>query len=684
MGGEERHGQYTVRDQWYETWFMPLRDTNNELAGAIGLASNITERKKEQEKLRAINERLSMVVANLPMMLFNISLDGTFTLLEGQGLNFQPDRVKALIGTSAYEFFTDQPEVQDYIRRALKGESLHVETTILGEWHELWSVPARNSNGFTVGTIGLVMNISERRKAEDELARYRDHLEELIVERTTELAIAKEEAEAANNAKSIFLANMSHEIRTPMNAIIGFSELLSASIQDASQRSQIESIRSSSKSLLTIINDILDLSKIEAGKMTIQYETVDIRKVMHDIETVFVMRARQKGLEFEAVENGELPGAVILDEVRLRQVLVNIIGNAVKFTESGSVKLHVSYEFLTENSGDLIISVVDTGIGIPADQIERIFEAFSQQEGQRAVKYGGTGLGLTITKRLVEMMDGSIDVQSVVGSGSTFTIRLKNVEYTDIHHVKVEDLNFDPNSIVFEKATVLIADDDDATRKLLTDVLSNSPLVILEARNGVEAVDLATTFVPDLILMDIRMPSMDGYMSTTMIKRQESTRHIPVIACSASTLSRRNTQGVDVDFDDFLNKPVSISSLIESLKKFLKYSDRGEKVPRAAQEVNIHIELTEEERRQLPVLIELLEEKYLQRYEEVLRRQMIDEIDSFGSDLLALGDEMFCGDLVVYAREIRSHAKNFEIDDLTATLKRFPEIIDILKAHLEG
>jgi len=262
-------------------------------------------------------------------------------------------------------------------------------------------------------------DISRRKIAEESLQKSQE-----------ELRHAKDAAESANRAKSEFLANMSHEIRTPMNAILGFTELLSSSVQDEQQKSWLEAIQSGGKSLMTLMNDILDLSRIEAGKMEIQYKPVNPHTLFEEIRQIFALRISEKNLDFIVEISKDIPESLLLDEVRLRQILFNLIGNAVKFTESGYIKISVKCKVLSVKC-DLTITVEDTGIGIPPESQGKIFEAFRQQDGQSTRKYGGTGLGLAITKRLVEMMNGDIVLKSEPGRGSIFAILLYDIEIYD-------------------------------------------------------------------------------------------------------------------------------------------------------------------------------------------------------------------------------------------------------------
>ncbi len=685
MQGLQSYDQHFIFDTWFEVWYQPSRTETGDITGTIGIMVDISERKQQQEELRIKNERLRIMVSNLPMMLFNLNRGGQFTLIEGRALNFSPDRVNELIGKSAFDFFRDHPTMPGYIRRALQGEFLHVETTILGLWHELWCVPALDTDGTISGTIGIVMDISERRAAEQELERYRSNLESIIVERTAELAVAKEAAEDANRAKSMFLASMSHEIRTPMNSIIGFSELLSASINDPRQRSQIESIRSSSKTLLAIINDILDLSKIEAGKMIIQNEHVDVPRVVRDLETMFTLRTREKGVDFHVTIGEAIPPAIVIDEVRLRQILFNLLGNAVKFTEAGTVHLSVAVESRDGIELDLLLVIEDTGIGIPPDQQEKIFEAFNQQEGQRAMVYGGTGLGLTITKRLVEMMNGRIDVWSEPGRGSRFTIRFSNIQFSEAQIIIDEEDSFDPEEVIFAEACVLIVDDDAPTRRLLIDLLGHSPLTIIQAADGIEAVDMAVKHHPELIIMDLRMPRMNGITATNIIRSQEATRAIPIIACSASAPMVMDEKNAGIIFDEFLTKPVNVRELIERMKKYLPHRTGEDRLqPPPVSPTVPRVPRTREEMEHLQDFINILGQQFMPQFQEAARRQVVDQIEALARDVIALAEREHCDELVTYAHGVMSMAENFEIDRLMMAVQAFPDVISHLKSYLEN
>ncbi len=400
---------------------------------------------------------------------------------------------------------------------------------------------------------------------------------------------AREAAEAANQAKSEFLANMSHEIRTPMNAILGFTEIVKGKVDDPQLSHYLESIHSSGKSLLSLINDILDLSKVEAGKFRLEYTAVSPQNLFHEMRTVFGQKIVDKGLEFIIAIPPELPKSLLLDETRLRQILLNLIGNAYKFTETGYIKLSLSYRYpnKTEQSTlDFIFSVEDTGKGIPQEECESIFAAFSQVKGQKNTQFGGTGLGLAITRNLIEMMDGEISVSSEIGKGSLFNIILKDVEVAAVEALESrQQPQIDFASIQFEKSTILIADDIDFNRELLKSYLEEYDCTLLEAENGREVIEKAREHHPQLILTDMKMPEMDGYEATTLLKKDENLQGIPVIAVTASAM-KQDEDTIKNLCDSYLKKPVSKTDLISEVMKFLPYHIIREVaiVPETAQE----------------------------------------------------------------------------------------------------
>jgi PAS domain S-box-containing protein len=375
---------------------------------------------------------------------------------------------------------------------------------------------------------------------------------------------AREEAELASRAKSEFLANMSHEIRTPLNAIIGYSELLSDLLENRKEAEFAESILTSGRSLLTILNDILDLSKMEAGMMTLHMCPVSLPELLREIEQIFSLKAAEKNLRFRAAVDPLLPETLLLDEIRLRQVLINLIGNAIKFTKSGSVTVTVRAEATDDISiVNLIFDIIDTGIGIPEKDQNRIFEAFRQTHRQSLMEYGGTGLGLTISRRLVSIMGGEILIKSEPGKGSIFSVRLNSVpvgSLLDSPQEKENDRAW--RKIRFNGGRVLIVDDVESNRQIIKESLVKAGIEVREAENGLHAEKILSEWIPDCVLMDLRMPVRDGYETTRVLRADNRWADLFVVALSASTSGKPEESGL---FQKFLLKPVKMNDLFKLL-----------------------------------------------------------------------------------------------------------------------
>lgn len=540
---------------------VPVIDDQGNFKGYRGINKDITYRKKTEEIIKASELQYRR--------LFESATDGILILDFNTGnIHDINPSLSDMMGYSKEEitgkklweviFFKDFIDLKIFFKKLqeneyVKNEDLFLKTKT-GQYVDVEFV----SNLYLVGEQKVIQcnfrDISERKHAEN-------------------LRLAKESAEAANHAKSEFLSHMSHEIRTPMNAIIGFSELLVTSVEDEDERSQIEIILNNANKLLRIINDILDLSKIEAGELKIEWIPVNINYIVKDVETMFLHRIKEKGISFIIEKGNGIPAILMLDEVRIRQVLINLIGNALKFTREGYIKLLLNKTTRHEvaDKMDLVMSVEDTGIGIPAEQHELIFEAFKQQQGQNTKIYGGTGLGLTITKKLVEMMRGKISVSSAPGHGSIFTMVFSDIQIPKQEKIGTGEDVFNPKSILFEKAKILICDDDQINRRLIIDILASSPLVFFEADNGKDAITAAVQYQPDLILMDLIMPEMNGYDTVRIIRNNKITANIPVIAISVSVPKTDDKEGHKTLFNDFLIKPFNLTDFFDVIKKYLKY-----------------------------------------------------------------------------------------------------------------
>jgi two-component system sensor histidine kinase EvgS len=534
------------------------------------------------------------------------------------------------------------------------------------------------------GLTFTVLDITERKLAEEALLKHRDHLEELVNERTEELSKAKKEAEEANKAKSEFLANMSHEIRTPMNAVLGYAELLGFMLEDKTQRDYLESIKSSGRSLLTLINDILDLSKIEAGKLELQFEFVNSQSFFSEFERIFSLRLSEKGLKFILDISSGTPAGIYIDDARLRQIILNLIGNATKFTEKGSIKLKVYTENpqiikyskeKAEEYIDLIIEVRDTGIGISKEMQEKIFSPFNQGQGQDVKKYGGTGLGLAISQRLVQLMNGTIELDSQLDKGSSFKIKIPEVSYLRDFEKRTEEIQLDPADIVFDKATIIVADDVEHNRKYLKDALSKTNIKIVEAEDGQQALLLAKRIVPDLIITDIRMPILDGFDLLNKLKSDDLLKHIPVIAYSASVMKAQRDRIRKSEFTGLLIKPVQVTELYLELMNNLPYkSTKAHGQEQSVPEINLTKEISD-----LPGLIHSLDTQFKDVWMTFGVRQPIGEVRDFGNQLVKLGKNHNAAIITRYGEEIAGAAGNFNIEAILNLIRKYHGIVESLK-----
>ncbi len=522
-----------------------------DLKSGAAYAAAVKEREKAQEQLRYEQFLLRTMMRNLPDLIYFKDKDSRFTRVsDAMAEFFGVDSPEALIGKTDSDFFPKEFAGEaraDEVKLMESGKALvgkeEAEHTADGKeiWLSATKLPLRDDSGEVIGMFGLSRDITPQKQAAE------------VME------VAKMAAEEANRSKSEFLANMSHEIRTPMNGIIGMTELLLATKLKKQQREYVDLISQSSQSLLTIITDILDFSKIEAGKLHLDPHEFDLRDSIGDTLQTLRIRADEKQLELAYQVQNDVPNRLMGDLGRIRQVLVNLVGNALKFTEAGEVVVDVRLEEQTKETVLLHFIVQDTGIGIEAEKLERIFESFTQAESSTTRHYGGTGLGLAISKKLVEMMDGRIWCESVKGDGSTFhfTVLLGlSADQDEESRLPLETLH---------GLSVLIVDDNATNRRILEDTLLSWEMKPLSAESGADGLAKLKDASVQLILLDHMMPGMDGAEFARKVGEKYGDEAPEIIVLTSSGQPLRTKEAHDLGISRVLNKPVKQSDLLDAI-----------------------------------------------------------------------------------------------------------------------
>ncbi|MCW5557006.1 MAG: CHASE3 domain-containing protein [Verrucomicrobiae bacterium] len=501
------------------------------------------------------------------------------------------------------------------------------------------------------------------------------------------LAEAKLHAEQSSDQKSTFLAHMSHEIRTPMNAIIGFAELLGRELKEPRQQHYLHSIRTASDSLLQLINDVLDLSKIESGMLELRPEPTDPRDLCTFIHTLFDEQAARRGLQFTCDTDDRLPRALLLDQTRLRQVLVNLVGNAVKFTETGFIRMRMKGE--TDTGGRILLNVEieDSGIGIPPDRLNAIFEPFTQADGRRPQEQDGAGLGLAIVRRLVEIMGGTIVVSSIVGRGTTFHLRIPGLEVANPASTAASAISDTDPQVSFNAlraATLLVVDDHPLNRDFIAGLFADSHHRLHFGTDGTEAVTLARSLRPDAVLLDVRMPGLDGREALAQIRAIPGLESVPVIAVTASSLIEDELD-LRQQFTAYVRKPFTARELFDALAKFLPHqASVGFAAPAAAADIP-----SASPAGSLvppcaapPGLMTALRNLETGAWPTVRDGMGMAEVRDFAARLNSLGQSAGCTPLVDYANRLQHHADAYDAAALDSELTRFPQVIRQIEAAL--
>ena len=550
---------------WTQHRATALFDEHGNGIRMIGTTMDTTARKQAEVTLQRTTEMLEKT--NRMARVGGWELDMATQRLSWSAVTKQihevpPDYEPVLeTGINFYKEGESRERITEVVQRAIEeGIPYDVELQIVTAKNNTLWVRAIGEAEFLDGQCsrltGTFQDISERKSREEELAS------------------AREAADVANKTKTEFLANMSHEIRTPMNAILGLTDLLMDTSLTSKQRDYLDKLRVSSQAMLHVINDILDISKIEANQLDISIDELQIATIIKQLAGLFDEHARQRALTLEMTVAEELPTHVFGDFQRICQVLINLIGNALKFTAEGRVALRIDRGEIATSDGlfPLRFTVTDTGIGIPANRLAEVFEPFSQVDASTTRSFGGTGLGLSISAHLVALMGGQLEVDSELGVGSSFTFTLP-VETSEVRYEVSEDASARPDlselATPIHGARVLLVEDNSLNQLVASAILRRAGLEVVTAGDGVEALSCIRDQRFDVVLMDAQMPRMDGYAATRQLRQLDGLDDLPVIALTAGSMARDRTACIEAGMNDYLTKPLDSRVLIETLVRWL-------------------------------------------------------------------------------------------------------------------
>ncbi|GAB5558415.1 MAG: hypothetical protein SynsKO_00620 [Synoicihabitans sp.] len=581
--------------------------------------------------------------------------------------------VKDILGDEA------EVEVMSEIRK-LQEQMIAEEEYLLAqrrdamEWEIRFATITILFSGGLALLLGLIAFVIMRRSIE-------------ALNREAKLLREKESAESADREKSEFLANMSHEIRTPMNSVLGFAELLSGTVKTSKQRQYVDAINSSGRAMLSLINDILDLSKIEAGKISLNYQPISLPVLFEEIQEIFSPQAEARGLDFNISVSDRVPSVVEFDQTRLRQILFNVVGNSLKFTRNGSIEISAdaTIDPTDETRVKLIITVSDTGIGIPLAFQEKVFEPFRQVEEGSNRNHGGTGLGLSITQRLTELLEGEVELESGENKGTTFRFTFPRVAIssgTPEEELKIpEDEDFNR----LRPSLILVADDVPLNLELIAGHFENTSHRLVFARNGKEALKQAKRHHPDLILLDIRMPEMDGRTTLAHIREQEVIKDTPIISVTASSMMAEELELRKV-FDGYLRKPFTREALFKQVAQHLPLRETTNTSSKSTppRPDSTPPQITATPNAQWPELVEKLRKFEGEKYPALSQSMSGREIAVFARELVYFGQKSSCPAVVAYGEKLKQQVEKFQIAAMEATLRGYPQLVQGIADQIDS
>lgn len=693
--GKSWSGEFLVKHRDGSDFFAqvtdtPILDENGNLIGIIGVSQDITERKAMDEELRKSASEMRTLIHAIPDIVYFKNRDGRYLIVNRTFEDFFHITSDEAFGKTDQDILPPNlaEACLDSDKEAIKtGNTVHSEEYLKTESgeniiFESIKTPLSDDKGNVIGIVGISRDITERIKAEQKLKRAHDELETRVKERTEDLSRAnlqlkkeikerkltqvalqkaRDVAEAANRAKSEFLANMSHELRTPLNAILGYAQILRKDTNlTERQLDALDTIKHSGDHLLALINEVLDISKIEAGKMELELTEFNFPQFLHDIAKMIRANAKQKGLKFTYMVDDRLPTFVKTDEKKLEEVLLNLLGNAIKYTQKGEVIFNVERDETSdqeEPDGKSVSTyrfvVKDTGVGIPTDRLDDIFSPFQQIKIQKYRQVDGTGLGLAISQKYIELLGGEIGVESRIGEGSTFHFEVK------LQAIKRERISSEPREKIVgysgKQRTILIADDKKENRVILTNMLSPLDFEIIEAENGTICLDKAIAHTPDLILLDLMMPEMDGFQLATAIRKRDDLEDMVIIAISASAYKEIEEKSLAAGCDAFIAKPFKVEEILQIIETHLNLEWNYE-------ETEEEIQLNQE---QFQSLINDIPESIRTNIIEACKLGNPKKVISYLAELEELDDKYLS-----LTDKFRKKLKEFKFEEITSILKR--------------